>query len=369
MKRILVFGMTENPGGVESFLLNYYRNIDKTKIQLDFLCNSHDPVAYEDELLALGGRTFHITARSRDRALYKKEMTEVFEQHAKEWDAIWVNVSSLANIDYLKVAKAYGIPKRIIHSHNSRNMDSRLRGLLHKRNRSVVGRYATDFWACSEDAAKWFYNGELLPKAIIIHNAIDVKRVAFDAKKREEVRKQMGIREEDFVIGNVGRLHFQKNQAFALDVFSKYLEKDPAAKLVFVGQGEDEQMLKEKCGALGITDHVIFAGVQSDIQAFLSAFDLFFFPSVFEGLSIAALEAQANGVPFLASYGVIPEEVRMNENFVFFSLDKTPEQWAAKLEEMKACDRLDRDRVYRNFVEKGYEISHETEKLEQLLLQ
>lgn len=368
MKRILVFGMTENPGGVESFLINYYRNIDKTKIQFDFLCNSHDPVAYEEELLALGGRTFHITARSRDRALYKKEMNEVFTQHAKEWDAIWVNVSSLANIDYLKVAKDFGIRKRIIHSHNSRNMDSRLRGLLHKRNRSVVGRYATDFWACSEDAAEWFYNGELLTKTVIIHNAIDVKRVAFDAKKREAIREQLGILEDEFVIGNVGRLHFQKNQAFALDVFRKYLEKDPASKLVFVGQGEDEQMLKEKCGALGITDRVIFSGVQSDIQAFLSAFDLFFFPSVFEGLGIAALEAEANGLSVLTSKDVVPADVQINPNVVFIGLDQDPAFWADQIAALKEQGRLDYDEVFRNFTEKGYEITHEIRKLEELLL-
>ena len=133
--RILVFGMTENPGGVESFLVNYYRHIDRNKIQWDFLCNSHNPVAYEDELISLGGRCFHISARSADRQKYRQELDSVFKEHAKEWSAIWVNVCSLANIDYLKVAKEYGIEKRIIHSHNSQNMDNWLRGLFHKWNK------------------------------------------------------------------------------------------------------------------------------------------------------------------------------------------------------------------------------------------
>lgn len=138
--RILVFGMTENPGGVESFLVNYYRHIDRNKIQWDFLCNSHNPVAYEDELISLGGRCFHISARSADRQKYRQELDSVFKEHAKEWSAIWVNVCSLANIDYLKVAKEYGIEKRIIHSHNSQNMDNWLRGLLHKWNKRQIGK-------------------------------------------------------------------------------------------------------------------------------------------------------------------------------------------------------------------------------------
>ena len=147
MMRILVFGMTENPGGVESFLVNYYRHIDRNKKQWDFLCNSHNPVAYEDELISLGGRCFHITARSDNRQKYQQELEAVFKEHANEWDAIWVNVCSLANIDYLKIAEKYGIRKRIIHSHNSQNMDNWLRGLLHKWNKRQIGKIATDFWA------------------------------------------------------------------------------------------------------------------------------------------------------------------------------------------------------------------------------
>lgn len=155
MFRILVFGMTENPGGVESFLMNYFRHIDKSKIQFDFLCNSHEFIAYEEEIRSSGSRIFHITARSKHWKKYSKELKKVFAGHASEWDAIWVNVCSLANIDYLKMAKKYGITKRIIHSHNSQNMDSWLRGILHKWNRLCLAGYATDFWACSENAARW----------------------------------------------------------------------------------------------------------------------------------------------------------------------------------------------------------------------
>ena len=134
-KKVLVFGMTENPGGVESVIMNYYRNIDLKRVHFDFLCNSYEPIAYEDELTSNGAKCFHFVARSKNPIKYHKELKTFFKKHADEYSAIWVNVCSLANIDYLKLAKKYGISKRIIHSHNSENMDSKLRGKLHEYNK------------------------------------------------------------------------------------------------------------------------------------------------------------------------------------------------------------------------------------------
>ena len=366
MKRILVFGMTENPGGVESFLLNYYRNIDRERIQFDFLCNTYDPVAYEDELISLGGRTFHIVSRSKNLFRYKKELEDVFRKYSGEWSAVWVNVSSLANIDYLKAARKYGIRKRIIHSHNSRNMDSRLRGMLHWWNKRDPEKWATDFWACSEEAARWFYKEELLPQVRIIHNAIDAERYAFDKEKRAAVRKQLGLSESACVIGNIGRLHFQKNQGFAIEIFREYLKKEPDSRLILVGQGEDEEKLKKQ--AEDISEKIIFAGIQSDIQGWLSAFDLFLFPSLFEGLSVSVMEAQANGIPVLASEKVIPEEVRISPNFMFYSLDHTAAEWADMIRRMmNDFQRCDGRSVRKAFSEKGFEIAAEAGRLEELL--
>lgn len=367
MKRILVFGMTENPGGVESFLITYYRNIDREKIQFDFLCNSHNPVAYEEELISLGGRTYHITARSKNPGLYKKELNHLFKEHSSEWSAIWVNVSSLANIDYLKIAKEYGIQKRIIHSHNSRNMDNKLRGVLHEWNKRSLQKWATDFWACSEDAAKWFYKDELLSKTVIIHNAIDMGRISYNADKRRAIRNKLRIGENTYVIGNVGRLHFQKNQAFAIDVFREYLKMNPDSRLILIGQGEDGDRLRERASDLG--EKVLFTGVQSDIQGWLSAFDLFLFPSLFEGLSISAMEAQGNGIPVLASEGVIPHEVKIAPNFIFFSLDQTAEKWAKMISQIKTgYKRCGEAEIQKAFIKKGFDISTEAQRLEGMLV-
>ena len=369
MVRILVFGMTENPGGVESFLVNYYRNIDRSKIQFDFLCNSYEKVAYEDELISLGGRTYHFTSRHDSPVRFRKELTAFFEEHAPEYSAIWVNVCSLANIDYLKFAKKYGIGRRIIHSHNSQNMEGVIRGTLHKFNKMVLYKYATDYWACSEGAVDWFYPSNLKSRAVVIHNAIDVDRMAFNPDSRSRIRNELVIDDDCFLVGNVGRLHFQKNQMFALDVFKAYLQIDSNSKFVLVGQGEDEEKLKAKVSSLGIEERVIFTGVRGDVPDLLSSFDVYLFPSLFEGLSIAALEAEANGVPVLASANVISEEVRVNDNFIFYSLDKSAEEWAERLFEIKnSCKRYSYEDVLIGFKERGFEIKSEAVKLQNRLL-
>lgn len=369
MNRILVFGMTENPGGVESVIMNYYRNIDRTKIQFDFLCNSYEKIAYEDEILKLGGKTIHFPARSKDYFGYKRKLESFFKEHAKEYVAIWVNVCSLANIDYLKIAKKYGIKKRIIHSHNSQNMDGKLRGYLHQHNKKHIDTYATDFWACSEDAAKWFYDEPILKKCVLIHNAIDVDKMKFDPAARQKIRSQLGW-EDCYILGNIGRLHFQKNQSFILDVFAELIQEKPDARLVLVGQGEDEEMLKDKISKLCIGDKVYMAGLQSNPSEWLSAFDLFFFPSLFEGLSVVAMEAQANGVPVLASKGVIPSEVVINKNFMLYDLKDGAEEWSRRiLSMMELIKREEPVQIKKNFVAAGYEINHEGNRLERLLVE
>ncbi len=370
MVKVLVFGMTQNPGGVESFIMNYYRKIDRSKIQFDFLCNFYGACAYEEEIVSMGGSVYHIAARSENYRQYRRQLKEFFEKYSREYQVIWVNVSSLANIDYLIYAKKYGIGKRIIHSHNSRNMDSRLRGLLHKINRTRIRRYATHFFACSESAADFFYRKKLRNKAVIIHNAIDLTKVSFSKEKAAGLRSSLGM-QDALIVGNVGRLHFQKNQAFALDIMAELVKLRPDARLILVGQGEDEAALRQKAAQLNLTQAVYFAGIQKDMQAFLSAFDVFLFPSLFEGLSIAALEAQANGLPVVASAKVIHKDTKILPDFTFVGLDKPASVWAEVIAE-KAGDRTaslrtDKETVERLFNEKGYNIETEVKKLEEML--
>lgn len=366
-KHILVFGLTEIKGGVESVIMNYYRNIDRKKVRFSFLCNTK-VVAYQDEITKNGDKIYRIPARSKNVFEYRKAMKHFFKKHANEFDAIWVNVCSLANIDYLIFAKKYGIPQRIIHSHNSENMDSKLRGLLHQKNRLRIERYATDFWSCSGKASDWFYTDDVQSrhKIHIIENAIDLNKYKFNKLSRKRFRRDYHF-ENDFLIGNVGRLHFQKNQSFSLKIFAEVLKARPDAQLVFVGQGPDAALLKEQAATLGITANTHFLGQIDDVPAALSAFDIFLFPSVFEGLGLACIEAESNGLPTFASKGCMPDKVNISPYFHFISLDASPETWAKAILDfdLKTVDRTD-PKITAAAIAQNFSIQTEAKKLEAL---
>ena len=262
MIKILVFGITENPGGVESVIMNYYRSLDREKIQFDFLCNT-ETVAYETEILQLGGTVYRIPARRDERKAFFDALDQFMRDHASEYHGIWVNVCSLANIDYLVYAKKYGISKRIIHCHNADNGDSFLRGLLHRFNRLRIRRVATDFWSCSDEASKWFYGAGMTKNLNYryITNAIDPGKFVMDKAVRADYRKKLSV-EKKLVIGHIGRFHFQKNHRFVLEVFREVRKLRSEAELLLIGQGELTEEIKKAAETMGISDSVQFLGVR-----------------------------------------------------------------------------------------------------------
>ena len=362
MKKVLVFGLTDNKGGVESFLMTYYRRLDRSKIQFDFLCNS-SAVAYEDEIKRLGGGVFKICARSVNPILYKKQLNDFFKAHAGEYCAVWVNVCSLANVDYLKIAKKYGIKTRIIHSHNAQNMDSSLRGILHKINRLSIHKYATHFWACTSLAADFFYKDKIkVSKNFrLVKNAIDLSAFSFNNRARDKIRRELGF-ENCLLIGNVARLHFQKNQSFLLDIFKEISKKRKDARLIIVGGGQDERALKEKTSSLGLDDRVLFLGVRSDVPDIMSALDIFLLPSKFEGLGIVLIEAQASGLLSFASADVIPNDARVTDLLNFISLYNSAEIWAEKI--LSECEKLSRRDTHSEITAAGYNIDTQISALQ-----
>lgn len=364
MVKILVFGMTENPGGIESVIMNYYRRIDRSRIQFDFLCNT-EVVAYESEIKALGGTIYRIPARRDGRKRFCHALDAFMRQNAARYHAIWVNVCSLANIDYLKYARKYGIQKRIIHCHNADNGDSMLRGLLHRMNRLWISSLATDFWSCSDDASHWFYSDRIMRsgKYRMIYNAVDPARFLPDPQIRDEYRRQFGCGDK-IVIGHIGRFHFQKNHKFVLQIFSELKKLEESAVLWLVGQGELLEEMKQEAKVLHIEKDVIFLGVRSDIPQLYQAMDAFLFPSVFEGLPVVLLEAQANGLPCLIS-DTIPKEIKVNANFHAKSLNASASDWAQLLLQMIRTEGRDTGRA---FQQSPYNIEKQTLLLETLLL-
>lgn len=372
MYKILVFGMTDNYGGVERVIMNYYHEFDRKKIHFDFICNTLNKMAYEDELEKNGSKIIHTIPKRENLNQYFREMKNFFKSNGSEYDCLWFNVNNLVNIDCVKLAKKYNISKIIIHSHNSRIMEQGLKGALkkqiHYHNRHKIEHYATDYWACSKVAAEWLFPSKLNADIKIIKNAINVKSTEFNSLKRESLKKKYNL-ENSFVIGNVGRLHFQKNQLYMLDLFKGVLNHIPNAKLILVGEGPDKTKIEEKIKNLNLENKVLLAGMQKDMQAWYSLFDLFLFPSVFEGLSVALLEAQANGIPIVSSDRVSPDEIKINPNVKFISLYNDKEYWIKEIVNSSNHSRISSREVENNFRKQGYEITNAAKKVERMLLQ
>lgn len=272
----------------------------------------------------------------------------------------------------LKLAAEFGIPVRIAHSHNPQNMDLSLRGrgqeVLHRTQRTQLGRWANVLWACSEHSARWACPAMDVPHAVIA-NAIDAKTFRHDRRVRQEVRDQYDLA-DCLLVGHVGRLQYQKNQGFLLEAFARLKVREPRARLVLAGDGPDLTDLEAKAVALGIAQDVLFLGVRDDVPRLMQAFDLFAMPSHFEGLGMAALEAQAAGLPCVLS-DAVPREAAVTEDVVFLPPDD-PDLWAERMLDIleETPRRIRPDNVQR-MAGAGYEIGDAalrlTERFERLV--
>ncbi len=350
-KKILIFGMTSGYGGVESFIINYVRNMDREKLSFDFLVYN-EPPAYSEEIKALGGKIIIVPGRGRNPIACIKEIKKALKE--TKYDAVWSNLCYLSDILVLKYAKIIGVPIRVIHAHNNVNMSGKLNGILHNANKTIINRYATHFWACSDLAGEFFYNQSIIKsnKYKVIPNAVDTAKFSFNPTIREDKRKELGI-ENQFVLGNVGRLHFQKNHLFLLEIFREVLNKKPDSVLLLIGEGELKEQLENKCRELGIADKVMLLGRRNDVSELMQAMDAFILPSRFEGLGIVLIEAQCSGLYCFASAKVVPNAAKVTDIFEFIDLNEKPSYWADSILSVSENLRTDKSSEVSN---SGYNI-------------
>ena len=313
---------------METFIMNYYRHIDRSHLQFDFISYNQAPYC-ADEIEALGGRYFVITGRSTNYSQNKKELKDFFATHGKEYAALWVNCCLVSDLTLFKLAARYKIPRRIVHAHNSQAMGSKLTNLLHVFYKGRVVKYATDFWACSQEAGAFFYSKAIMgsDKFRIITNAIDTKAFAFQQVDRDRLRDALDV-SDALVLGNVARLDPEKNHSFLLDIFAAIRERNDKAMLLIIGQGRLEADLKAKTKELGLDRYVKFLGERADVPALYCAMDAFILPSHFEGLPMTLIEAQTSGLPSFTSTEAVPEAAATTPLLSFISLREPPEKWA-----------------------------------------
>ena len=362
--RVLVVGMTSTIGGVENFLMAYCGRIDKKRVRFDFLSRYED-AAYPEKRSEIG-QTFVIPRRSEEPVRFYREIRAFFEKHAGDYDVIWDNECLFNDMTPLKLAAEYGIPVRIAHSHNPQNMDPSLagkgRGVLHRMQRRSMARYANVLWACSEESAKWACPAMDLPFTIVPH-AIDAEDYRFNAVTRAEVRAHYGL-EDCLVVGHVGRLHYQKNHSFLLEAFARLHQREPRARLVLVGDGPNLLSLEAKAVDLGVENEVLFLGMRDDVPRLLQAFDLFTMPSRFEGLGMAAVEAQAAGLPCLLS-DAFPRAAAITRDVEFLA-PEDPDVWAEHmLDTLESLPERVRPDTQADITRAGHELTDAAERLTQ----
>ena len=344
-------------GGLESMLMNYYRHIDREKIQFDFLVHRQNRAAFDDEIESLGGKIYCLPRLVPWSKSYLSALNCFFDEHP-EYKVIHVHQDCLSSA-ILKVAAQHNVPVRVAHSHSA-NQDKNLKYPIKLWYKRFIPQYATNLFACGKDSGDWMFGGAPFQ---IINNAIDVETYAYNPTKRQEMRRQLGL-ENELTIGHVGRFNQPKNHPFLLDIFAVLLKKEPNAILLLVGGGGGMSQIREKAQKLGIAEHVHFLGVRSDVADLMQAMDVFVFPSLYEGLGIALIEAQAAGLPCVVS-DTIPHEAYLTDLVDSESLSAPAEKWAEKILAKRAIPRTDRRA---EIAAHGFDITTEAVKLQEFYL-
>lgn len=362
--RILMLFTILNRGGAETMVMNYLRKIDRSKVTFDFIVHREEKGDYEDEIESLGCKIFRFPPlRLLNILSYKKLISDFFDAHP-EYTMIHGHCSELGYYIYREAHKR-GCKFIAAHAHNEPDgfdIKMPIRNLLKR----IMRPYLTHYFTCSNGAAKWLFGKQLMEQAIFLPNAVDAHSLTFSPAKRDVIRTRNGWNQR-LVIGNVSRFSYQKNHLFLLEIFEEILSQEPSALLVFVGSGgELENKVKEKVIRSGIKDNVIFMGSRSDIPDLLQGMDLFLFPSHFEGLSLAQLEAQASGLKVLNSTGVPKDGTIIPELVDSLSLNLSAKEWADKA--LYVIKNYERKNHFREISEAGFDINKNAEWLQNLYI-
>lgn len=326
-------------GGIEAVVLNYYRHIDHSKVQFDFYFAEGSSLPQRDELEALGAGLYPIPPYSHPIA-YHKALYTAFKQHG--YKIVHAHLSTMS-VFPLFAAWRVGVPVRICHNHSTAHWGEGTKTLLKYLLRPLNKLFATDWFACGETAGRWMYGDKAFDtgKVTVMPNAIDTAKFAYDPAARVRLREELGIPQDAFVVGHVGRFTYAKNHTFLLKIFAELLEAKPNAYLLLVGEGELQEQIRQQIQNLDLQDKTIFTGVRQDANELYSLMDTFCLPSRYEGMPVVAWEAQANGLPCVLA-DTMTSEAAKSDQAVFLSLSSPPQIWADTLAH---AERLPADNI------------------------
>jgi len=371
-KRILQVFTIMNRGGAESMIMSYYRNIDRSKVQFDFLVHRFEKGAFDEEIEQLGGQIFRIAPIPFfNLNKYQKKLDKFFKEH--QYNIIHSHLNAMSKY-VLKIAKKNNTNTRIAHSHialpilsivNIREQKLSIIDIFKIFYKNIakknITNYATNYFACEQKAANWLFNNT--SEVHIINNAIDSRQFRYNEEKSHLLKIKLGLNNK-LIFGHVGRFNTQKNHLFLISIFYEIQKLQPNSILLLVGDGILKAKMIDKVEKLSISNKIVFLGVRSDIPEILQSFDIFLFPSLFEGLPVTLIEAQASGLKCFTS-NTIDKDVDISGLINPISLEKSAKEWATIILENKDYTRKDQ---YQTIVKNGYDIKENAKKLENFYL-
>ena len=361
--RVLHVVLIMSRNGVPNFIMNYYRNIDRSKVQFDFAVHYNRKAEYNDEILKLGGK-IHYIGSEKSFFTYFRNLKKVLKNN--DYDAVHAH-NNYYNLFVLLIAFISGVKVRVSHSHNSYNEVSPFRRFVKILIKVLINLLATKKLACSDLAAQWLYGKRQWRKGKtkVINNAIQTDLFKYDALTSSAKRAELGVNKE-LVIGHVGNFVYLKNHEFIIDVYNEIYKKNQNTKLFLVGKGILKDKIVEKVYLLGLEKHVEFLGVRDDVDELMQAFDVFLMPSIAEGLAFVLIEAQSCGLRCVAS-DTLPKESNLTGLVNFVSLKETSEKWAETIL-LESKIQYSKEKANKVVSEAGYNIKNEAVKLENLYL-
>ena len=321
MIRILQIVNNMHRAGLETMLMNYYRRIDRSKIQFDFLTHRAERADYDDEIESMGGKVYYAPRLYPQNLRAYFHYTDHFYAEHPEYQIVHSHIDAMSYLT-LKAAKKANVPIRIAHSHNT-SIDKDFKYLLKQYYRSRINSVATNYLACGVEAGKYLFRNQ---SSLVIPNAIEKHKFIYQSQIRKRKRAELGIAQK-LVLGHVGRLSYQKNHSFLLDIFNKIQKKEPESILLIIGEGEKQTEIQNKAKSLGIADKICFMGKRSDVNELYQAMDAFLMPSFFEGVPVVGIEAQFAELPCFFS-DKVPEEVKFSPICHFIPLECDAKEWA-----------------------------------------
>ena len=340
---VLMFGMSSYPGGIENYIINYFCHpaFPSDRIHIDFV-TYEDTIAYEDTLKEKGYIIHRVPHLKKNPLGYFRACKAL--AYRNHYNAVYVNMLTAANALPVYLAGMFKIDKIILHAHASSTINGLARKALHRINRNHCNKKASLRLACSEKAGRWLFGNQ---KYTVIPNAIDCNRFKPSDENRKEVRELFGISDETLLIGHIGRFAEEKNHGFMLDILKELITDNVDAKLMFVGDGYTRNQIERRVADERLEDYVIFAGTTDKTERYYPAFDVFLFPSSFEGFGMAALEAQSCGIPCVCSDTLSPLLNASGEN-KSLSLEESAAVWAEEIRQIKKTDSLLMNEKIRN---------------------